>query len=62
MGDLIDELLRPRTDGGVLAQLVIVILLVPPGLWWARNDADRRWLVLGLAVFVLSWFALRTLH
>ncbi len=59
---MLGELLRPRTDDGALAQLVVVLALVPIGLWWARHDGERRWLVVGLTVFVLSWFALRTLH
>lgn len=62
MMGVLGELLRPRTDSGAFVQLVVVLALIPPGLWWARHDADRRWLVVGVAVFVLSWFALRTLH
>lgn len=59
---MIGELLRPRTDDGAIAQLVVVLALAPVGLWWARHHAERRWLVVGLTVFVSSWFALRTLH
>lgn len=56
------DLLLPRTDAGALVQLVIVLALVPPGLWWARRDPERLWLVAGVAVAAIAWFALRALH
>lgn len=61
-GGWLVEVLLPRTDAGVAAQLVFVVV-VGSGAWWAlRKRRDARFLVAAVVLFVLSFFALRTLH
>lgn len=57
-----DELLQPRTDAGVLAQVAVVVVVWAYGLWRTRRDRDLRLLVAGLGVFVLGLMALRAAH
>lgn len=60
-GGWLVELLLPRTDAGVLAQAVVV-LLVLLGLWWPARRAQLLPLWLGGAVFLAGLFALRASH
>ena len=56
------ELLLPRTDGGVLVQVVVAVVLFT-GLGFAvRRNRDLLVFVAGLATITAAWFALRTLH
>ncbi len=57
-----EEILQPRTDGGVLAQGAIIALLFALGFIRVRHDRDGRLLLAGLAVFTLGLFALRAAH
>lgn len=57
-----DELLQPRTDAGVLAQVLVVVLVWAVALWRVRRSRDARLLTAGLGVFVLGLMALRAAH
>lgn len=59
---LVDELLQPRTDAGVLAQVVLLVVLVALGVWRTWHEPDLRRLVLGIGVFVLGLMGLRAAH
>ncbi len=56
------ELLLPRTDRGVLAQLAVAIVVLTGAFLVFRRDHDVRLLVVGIAVITGAWFALRSLH
>lgn len=57
-----NELLFPRTDAGVLVQ-VIVVAVVWLGLVVAvRRNRDLVWFVSGLAMLAFAWFGLRAVH
>lgn len=60
-GWLVDVLL-PRTDRGVLLQLVVVLGLAGIVLWRVRHDAALRFFVASATFFVLGLFALRASH
>ncbi len=56
------ELLLPRTDGGVLVQVVVAVVSFA-GLGFAvRRNRDLLVFVSGLATITAAWFALRTVH
>lgn len=57
-----EELLQPRTDAGVVAQAVVVLLVVVALAWRVRRDHDLLRLVLGGGVFVAGLFVLRAMH
>lgn len=57
-----DELLHPRTDAGVLAQVGVVVAVWALALWRTRSARDLRLLVVGLGVLVLALMALRAAH
>ncbi|MDP9386474.1 MAG: hypothetical protein M3Q48_00735 [Actinomycetota bacterium] len=52
----------PRTDGGVAAQGVILAVLLGGAFAAVRHEPELRLLVIGVAVFGLALFALRSLH
>ena len=62
LAGILRELLLPRTDAGVLAQVMVVVPLFALWIWAARRDPDHRLLAIGAATFTLAFFALRTLH
>lgn len=57
-----EELLQPRTDAGVLAQVAVVVTLVGLLAWRVRRDMDLLRLVLGAGMFTLGLFVLRAMH
>ncbi|MDP9023008.1 MAG: hypothetical protein M3N57_10035 [Actinomycetota bacterium] len=57
-----EEILQPRTDGGVVAQGAILALVFALVLIRVHHDRDGRLLAAGLAVFTLGLFALRAAH
>jgi hypothetical protein len=61
-GGWLVELLLPRTDAGVLFQLVFVLVVSGALLWWVRHHRDARFFVGALTFFVLGLFALRAAH
>ncbi|MFN3216775.1 MAG: hypothetical protein ACE367_09800 [Acidimicrobiales bacterium] len=57
-----NELLFPRTDAGVLAQVVLVSVLWLLAAVAVRRNRDLVWFVSGLAMLAFAWFGLRALH
>lgn len=57
-------LLFPRTDGGVIAQLVLTLLIGGPIVWrlWRRGSSELVWFAGGVVVLLLGLFAVRTVH
>lgn len=61
-GGWLVELLLPRTDAGVAAQLVVVVAVSALLVWRVRRHPDLRFFVLSCSFFVLGLFMLRALH
>lgn len=57
-----NELLFPRTDAGVLAQVVLVSVLWLVAVVAVRRNRDLVWFVSGLATLAFAWFGLRAVH
>jgi len=57
-----NELLFPRTDAGVLAQIIIVSTLWLVVAIALRRNRDLVWFVSGLAMLAFAWFGLRSVH
>jgi len=57
-----NELLFPRTDAGVLAQVIVVSALWVVLAVVVRRNRDLVWFVSGLAMLAFSWFGLRSVH
>ncbi|MGI9601632.1 MAG: hypothetical protein ACR2QE_07100 [Acidimicrobiales bacterium] len=63
MLDFILELALPRTDAGVAVQWAVMVPVWVIALVVTRRaDPDIRRFVLGLVLFNLAWFVVRTLH
>lgn len=60
-GGWLVEVLLPRTDAGVLLQL-IVVLAVSGLLLWRVGRSELRFFVAACTFFVLGLFALRAAH
>jgi hypothetical protein len=60
----VHALFLPRTDGGVLAQLVLTISVGTPIVWslWRRGLTELVWFAGGTVVLLLGLFAVRTIH
>lgn len=58
------ELLLPRTDAGVLAQVVLTILIGTPIViaLYRRRLTELVWFVGGLEILLLGFYAFRTVH
>lgn len=61
-GGWLVEVLLPRTDAGVVAQLVVVLAVSALLVWRVRRHPDLRFFVLSLSFFVLGLFVLRAMH
>jgi hypothetical protein len=62
MSDVLIDLLLPRTDAGVAAQVIgAAVVFVVAGVL-VRRSRDLLWFVGGLASVTFAWFAVRTLH
>lgn len=59
---MIHDLLLPRTDAGVVAQVSLLVLLVVVGLYKTWRVPDLRRLVAGVGMFVFGLMALRAVH
>lgn len=57
-----NELLFPRTDAGVLAQVIIVSALWLVAAVAVRRNRDLVWFVSGLAMLAFAWFGVRAVH
>lgn len=56
------EFLLPRTDDGVLTQMIAVIGVLVVVLVAVRHDREYRTFVVGLVVLALGLFGLRAIH
>ncbi len=58
------DILLPRTDAGALVQLIVTIVVGAPVfiLTLRRGVAEVSWFVGGLLLFVLAFYAFRTVH
>jgi hypothetical protein len=56
------DFLLPATDGGVVAQLVSVVVLWVITLWALRNRPDHRLLAAGAGLVLLALIGVRALH
>lgn len=58
------DLILPRTDAGVLVQLIALVLVGSPLLYLTvrRGNREMAWFVGGLLVFLLGFFAFRSAH
>ncbi len=56
------DLLLPRTDGGVLAQVLVVVVLTAFGTVAARRERAVVLLVVGLGTVILGLMGVRALH
>lgn len=58
------EILLPRTDAGALVQLIITLVVGVPALviLVRRRASEFSWLVGGLLLLVLAFYAFRTVH
>lgn len=56
------DVLLPRTDAGVLAQVLIVVALTVLGVVVARRERAVVLLVVGVGVVVLGVMGVRGLH
>lgn len=56
------DLILPETDGGVLAQLVAVLVLGVFALGLTRKHRDWRLIAVGATVLTVALIGLRALH
>jgi hypothetical protein len=56
------DLLLPRTDSGVVAQLAVAAVVLAVAFVVVRRDRELRLLVVGVAVMTVAWCAARSLH
>ena len=58
------HLLFPRTDAGVIVQLVLTVLIGGPIVWrfWKQGLTELTWFAGGVVVLLLGLFAVRTVH
>ena len=60
--DWLLDLILPSTDGGVLVQLVAVLLVFGLLLWRFRRDPEIRLVLIGSGLVILGLFGFRALH
>lgn len=61
-GGWLVEILLPRTDAGVMVQLIVVLAASALLVWRVRRHSELRFFVVSCSVFVLGLFMLRALH
>ncbi len=59
---MVSELLLPRTDGGVVAQIVVLLVISAILLWMTRRRADVRFAMVPALVLVALLFGVRAVH
>lgn len=63
VGELLLDILLPKTDRGVFVQWGIAAVVWPVVLFLTRKASkDTRTFVYGVAMLNLAWFAARTIH
>lgn len=60
--DLARDVIRPKTDAMVIAQVVVLLGLIAFGVWRTWQTRELRLLVIGVGVFVLGLMMLRASH
>ena len=58
----IGDLWSPQTDGGVVAQVIITLLVIGVVVWFVRRERALVQLVVGVGMVVLAWYGFRTIH
>lgn len=61
-GATMTELLLPRTDRGVVAQAVVLMLLLGAGWWATRRRPEFRLLLIGVGLVLVGLTGLRAAH
>lgn len=56
------DLLLPRTDAGVAAQVVAAAVVYLIAFAAVRRSPELRRFIVGMATFTAAFFALRTVH
>ncbi|MEX0699456.1 MAG: hypothetical protein WD354_06945 [Acidimicrobiia bacterium] len=56
------DLLLPSTDGGVLAQVVAVLIVGTTGAVASRRKKELRLIIIGSTAFALALMGFRALH
>jgi len=56
------ELWSPRTDAGVLVQVIVTLLIIGVLVWAVRRERALVQLVIGVGMVVLAWYGIRGLH
>ena len=56
------ELWSPRTDAGVLVQVIVTLLIIGGLTWAVRRERALVQLVLGIGMVVRAWSGIRGLH
>lgn len=59
---VLGSLLAPGTDRAVLVEVLATGAVLAAALVFTWSDREWRVLVLGVTVFILAFFAFRTLH
>ena len=62
LGAVFRELLLPRTDAGVAAQVVLVAIVGVSAFVLTRRNREIRTFVLGCVIFTYAFFGLRAVH
>ncbi len=61
-GGWLVEVLLPRTDAGVAAQLGLLMVIGAVSLWMTRRRPDARFVVVPALALVVMLFGVRALH
>ncbi|MFQ5517597.1 MAG: hypothetical protein ACE5E8_08475 [Acidimicrobiia bacterium] len=61
-GGAVAELLFPRTDAGVMVQILVVAMITAGGLVWTRYRPEVRVFVVGVAVTLAGLLGVRAIH
>jgi len=56
------ELWSPRTDAGVLAQVIVTLVVIVGLVWAVRREPSLVQLVVGVGMVLLAWYGIRGLH
>lgn len=62
MAEIVVEVLLPRTDAGVAAQVVVTVVVAALALWLVRRNRELAWFVAGVTFIWVAFMALRTVH
>lgn len=59
---LVDDVLFPATDAGVVGQVLGVLAVTIALVWLVRRERSLVTLVIGVSLLLLGFFGLRGLH